>query len=101
MEIKEMMQNMERQMEVGTARGRAKVDGRAISLEPHKDQIEHETKQRIDIYLCTAREMAGHIRNVRAGMSPDELESVEFIREQMIDLAKKVSNQMIDKAMEE
>ena len=29
-EIKEIMQNMERQMEIATARGRAKTDGRAI-----------------------------------------------------------------------
>ena len=87
-------------MEAGTARGRARMDGREVTLDPHKGQIEYDTKQRIDLYLNMAREMAGHVRDASAGISDDELESIEFIREQMIDLAKKVSNQMIDRAME-
>lgn len=84
-----------------TSRGRALADGREINLEPDREQIEAETKGRIDVYIKTVRSLAKEIRHLRAGMTKEELEAIEFIREQMVDLAKKVSNQMIDTLMEE
>ena len=99
-EVKDMMMNMERQMNVGTARGRATVDGRAISLKPSEDQVEQETKARIDIYLGTVIDLADRIRCNRAGITDEELESLEFIREQIIDLAKSVSMKMITARVE-
>lgn len=91
-EIKELMERME----VATARGRAEINGRAISLEPDKNESSYQARTRADLYVCTAKELANGVGLNRAGMSADELESVEFIREQLIDLAKNVCVKMIE-----
>ena len=91
-EIKELMEKME----VTTARGRARINGRAISLEPHKQESTYNSKERVDVYTDIARTLAERVRNARSGMTDKELERVEFIREQLYDLAKDVCINIIE-----
>ena len=94
-EIREML----KKMEVATARGRAEVNHRAICLEPNGMNVEMASKARIDIYISIAKRIAEEIRECRDGISAEEVERVEFIREQLLDLAKSVSTEMIDRAV--
>ena len=91
-EIKELMEKME----VTTARGRARINGRAITLEPDKTESVYQARTRSDMYLATAKELAHGVSMNRSGMTDDELEKVEFIREQLYDLAKEVCINMIE-----
>ncbi len=99
MEINEI-RNMMSKMDVATSRGRAEINGREILLSPNKGQIEFDTRARVDLYISLHREIGEHLPDMRAGMTEEELERVEFIREQLFDLAKDVSVQMVVKATE-
>ena len=99
MEINEIRKVLDK-MDVATSRGRAEVNGREILLTPNKGQIECDTKSRVDLYISIHREIAEHLPHMRAGMTEEELERVEFLREQLFDLAKDVSVQMVTNAME-
>ncbi len=99
MEINEIRRVMDK-MDVATSRGRAEVNGREIQMTPSMGQIECDTKSRIDFYIGMHREIAEHLPHMRAGLTDEELERVEFIREQLFDLAKDVSVAMVVKATE-
>ena len=100
-EIKKMMENLDRHMECSTARGRARMNGRAIILEPDRTESVYQARTRSDMYLSTAKELAHGIGMNRSGVSDDELERVEFIREQLFDLAKDVCIRMIEQEAKE
>lgn len=99
MEINEI-RNMMGKMDVATSRGRAEINGREILLTHNKGQIECDTRSRIDMYISLNRRIAEDLPHMRAGMSEEELERVEFIREQLFDLAKEISVEMVTKAVE-
>ena len=85
-EIKNLIENME----MSSSRGRAVANDRAIILKATKQEIEWASKERAENYIDFAREIGEMVRENRCGINPDELESVEFIREQLFDLAKKL-----------
>ena len=99
MEINEIKRVMGK-MDVATSRGRAEVNGREIHMNPSMGQIEMQTKARVDLYISINRDIADQISELRAGVSDEELERVEFIREQLMELAKDVSVAMVYKATE-
>jgi uncharacterized linocin/CFP29 family protein len=79
-----------------TARGRAKMDGKEIDLEPDKQDVLYHRKERAMLYKRASENLASEVRNLRKGITNDELESVEFIREQLRALTKKVLEQYGD-----
>ena len=81
-DIKKVME-----IDPSTARGRAVDNGRAIILEPDKESKIYHTEQRADIYRNMMNTLANEVRNWRHGLTDDELESVEFIREQLRSLS--------------
>lgn len=95
MEINEIKSMMEK-MEVATARGRAEMNGRAINLDPDRSEKTYQARTRSDMYISASNELAHGVSMNRSGMSAEELEKVEFIREQLIDLAKDVCLKMIE-----
>ncbi len=99
MEFKEIRDVMGK-MDVATSRGRAEKNHREIQMRPDLGQIEMATKARIDFYIAMHRDIAEQMPHMRAGMTEDELEKLEFIREQLFDLAKDVSIAMIYVATE-
>ena len=99
MEINEIRKVLDK-MDVGTSRGRAEVNHRAIQMTPSMEQIEYDTKARIDLYVSLHNDIANHMSRINAGMTAEELERVEFLREQLFDLAKDVSVAMVVNATE-
>ena len=85
-------------MDVATARGRAEVNGRAINLEPPRIEIERAARGRAGAYADMAKTLCEAVRANRVGLSDAELERVEFVREQLTDLAKSVYVETISNA---
>lgn len=96
-EVKEMLERMDKAMEVATARGRAKKNGRAISLEPMRHEVEHSTRSRSARYIEMARDLSAMVRSYRHGVTKEELEKVEFVREQLYDIAKSIELELIER----
>lgn len=96
----EEIRNMMKRMEVATARGRAEINNRAISLKPSDGEVERATRERVDLYIDLHKRIAYEIGHMREGMTSEELERIEFIREQLIDLAKDVSVAMVERSAE-
>lgn len=92
------IKNILGKMDVATARGRAEVNGRAIILDPPKLEIEMAARGRAGAYADMAKTLCESVRANRAGLTAEELERVEFVREQLIDLAKSVYVETISKA---
>ena len=82
-------------MDVATARGRAMSIGKGIPLEPKHDEKLMATQCRAEGYLNKSDEIAQMVRMRSAGITKEELESVEFIREQLRDLAKKAYENVV------
>ena len=99
MEINEIRKVLDK-MDVATSRGRAEVNHREIQMTPNRGQVEFDTRARVNMYISMHRDIAEQISDMRAGMTEEELERVEFLREQLFDLAKDVSVQMVVNATE-
>lgn len=92
-DVKEIMKSVS----VDTARGRAEAVNREIPLKPFEHEIEESTRARADGYLRASRDLSLIVQSHRDGLENEELESIEFIREQLIDTAKKVYGNLIAK----
>ena len=78
------------EMDPATARGRNRSAQREIDLSPGKEEIERDTKARVNAYIVTARGLADAVKKARCGIGEKELERVEFVREELIHLAQDV-----------
>ena len=76
------------EMQVSTARGRAELVGQAIDLGPHEYEIDRAIRSRAEGYIEIYRRLGGVVQENSAGLEPDELEAVEWIRENMMKLAR-------------
>ena len=85
-EIREALDNMT----VTTARSRALATGQAVDLGPGTYEVEMATKNRADGYLDIYRRLADLVHAQSAGISAEELEAVEWIREHMLTMARNV-----------
>ena len=82
-------------MDVSTARSRAKVNGRAICLDPPQSEVDMDTRLRADGYVDCARSIAKVAQAHRVGIKGEELEKLELAREILLDLAKDVTDALI------
>ena len=78
------------EMDPATARGRNRSENREIDLSPDREEIERDTKARVNAYIVTARGLAAAVKKARCGIGEKELERVEFVREELIHLAQDV-----------
>lgn len=78
------------EMDPATARGRNKSAKREIDLSPDREEIERDTKERVNAYIVTARDLADAVKKARCGIGEKELERIEFIREELFNLAQDV-----------
>lgn len=85
-EIREALDNMS----ASTARSRAELIGKAIDLGPRDYEVERETRGRADGYIEMYRRIGDLVQDNSAGIKPDELEAVEWIRENLLVMAEKV-----------
>lgn len=76
------------EMQVSTARGRAELVGQAVDLEPRPYEVERAMRARADGYLDIYRRLGDLVQDQSAGLGPDELEAVEWIRENMMKLVR-------------
>lgn len=72
------------------------MDGKAIDIEPDEESIKDCAKKRAYYYSICSRELANDVRANKDGITTDELEAVEFVREQLRHLAKKAMEQFAD-----
>lgn len=84
--IKELLE----EMEVSTARGRAAALGQAIDIGPKPYEVESAARARADGYIEINRRLSELVQSQRAGIQSDELEAVEWIRENILKLARNV-----------
>ena len=82
------IRNVLDKMDVSSARLRNKKHGRGICLDPTDLEVESQTKARAEHYIGVSRDLAEMVHGARAGLTEDELETVEFVREALLDLAK-------------
>lgn len=78
------------EMQVSTARGRAELIGQAIDLGPKPYEVDEAIRSRADGYIQVYRRLGEVARENSAGMEQDELEAVEWIRENMMMLVRSV-----------
>ena len=78
------------EMDPATARGRNISEGREIDLSPDRGEIERDTKARVNAYIMAARGLADAVKKARCGIEEKELERVEFVREELFNLAQDV-----------
>lgn len=83
-------------MDVSSARGRQMAKGRAIDLDPKQSGIRNCAQVRAERYVDIAAEVKSTVANNNIGISNDELDSIEFIIEQLEDAAKKAFNTVIN-----
>lgn len=76
-------------MDVATARGRRTLTGRQIDWSPCKEDCASDAYSRAEGYLDVARYLRGKVTTNHDGITDDELESVEFVMEQLEDLSRK------------
>lgn len=84
-----------RDMEVSTARGRAILKDKAITLEPCRSEQAYATQERLDFYLEHSRTFARTCVELNKGLKEEELEQIEFIREQFEKLARITLEELI------
>lgn len=77
-------------MSASTARGRAELLGMAIDLGPKPYEVECATRARAEGYIEIYRRLGDLVQAQRAGIQSDELEAVEWIREQFLKMARNV-----------
>ena len=82
------IRNVLDKMDVSSARLRNKKHGRGICLEPTDCEVESDTKARAEHYISVSRNLAEMVHRTRSGLTEEELETVEFVREALLDLAK-------------
>lgn len=82
------------EMHVSTARGRAELLGQAIDLGPKPYEVESASRSRADGYIEISRRLSELVQSQRAGIQPDELEAVEWIRESFHVMARKVYSEL-------
>lgn len=75
-------------MDVSTARGRQLAKGRAIDIGYKQLGIRNCAQARAERYVDIAAEIKSVVANNNHGITNDELNSVEFIIEQLEDAAK-------------
>lgn len=78
-----------------TARSRAELLGREIELGPNEYVMEDAARARVDGYIDLARQLSARTRDNWPGVGDEELESVEFIRELLLRMAKRVFDSTI------
>ena len=93
-EVEEIRQALEK-INVSTARGRRVLDKREINVEPPKDAVASHAGCRVNGYLYVAKELRRVIEDNPVGIPEGELESVEFIMEQLEGLARRAQEQVI------
>lgn len=76
------------EMQVSTARGRAELIGQAVDLGPRQYEVERAMRARADGYLEIFRRLTDLVQDQSAGIGSDELEAVEWIRENMMKLVR-------------
>lgn len=76
------------EMQISTARGRAELVGQAIDLGPRPYEVERAMRARADGYLEIYRRFTDLVQDQSAGIGADELEAVEWIRENMFKLVR-------------
>ncbi len=84
-------------MEATTAKGRAQIYGREVEIGPDKYEEEDAARARVEGYIQMARELKARTEANWLGISDEELEKVEFIREQLLIMAKKAFGNVIAK----
>ena len=84
-----------REVEVSTARGRAILKDKAINLEPNKNEQAYATQERLNSYLEHSRAFARSCEDLNKGLKEEELEQIEFIREQFEKLARITLEELI------
>lgn len=90
-EVKQALENID----VSTARGRRVLDKREVNIEPHKSDVSICASDRARGYLTVAMELRGIVERNHIGITDGELESVEFIMEQLEALARRSHEQVI------
>ena len=76
-------------MDVATARGRRTLIRRQIEWSADKEDCAIGARSRADGYLDTAKHLRHIVTQNHDGITDDELESAEFIMEQLEDLSRK------------
>lgn len=84
-------------MDVATARGRRIADKREIKVSPSDFEVANCADQRGRGYLEVAGTLRGVVERSPIGIPEDELESVEFIMEQLENLARRAQEVAIAK----
>ena len=87
-EVDEIRQALEN-INVSTARGRRVLDKREISVEADKDRVSCDAHRRASGYIGVAGELRDMVERNAIGIPEGELESVEFIMEQLEGLARR------------
>lgn len=75
-------------MDVSTARGRRCLNGREINIKPNGWNIKQCASCRADAYIEIARAIKNEISQSSAGITLEELESAEFVIEQLEQLSR-------------
>lgn len=88
-------------IDVSTAIGRMELEKRSIPInaEPEIDVVADAAEWRVRGYISVYNELCELVKDNKCGIMVDELERVEFIREQLYDLAKTISNRILDYRM--
>lgn len=82
-------------MDASTARGRAILKDKAINLEPNRSEQAYATQERLNSYLEHSRAFARTCEDINKGLKEEELEQIEFIREQFEKLARITLEELI------
>ena len=91
MTVKEIREALDA-IDVSTARGRAKSNGRAISLAPKDSEIAKNAIQRRDMSLSMTKIPREAVEDNCIGITEDELEMVEFTREMLLTVYAKADD---------
>lgn len=92
----EIRQALER-MEVSTARSRAKANKREVKMEPRPHEVVFATRARAEFYVEEARRIGDEVQTSRHGITDEELERVELIREMLFVLAQNTFVELVDR----
>jgi len=90
-DIREALENID----VATARGRRVLDKREIDIKPCDAQVSNNASCRADGYIEVAKKLRAVVEMSPVGIPDGELESVEFIMEQLEGLARRAQEQVI------
>ena len=87
-EVDEIREALEK-INVSTARGRRVLDKREIDIKPCNAQVASQASCRADGYIEVAKKLRTVVECDPVGIPEGELESVEFIMEQLEGLARR------------